>query len=45
MSRKLLGTHYQATSCDVVIYLGIVNVLVVSDSRWREIRIGYNSQS
>jgi len=31
MSRKLPGTGYQTTSCDVVIYSGIVNVFLVSD--------------
>src|SRR5215510_10089017 len=31
MSRQLPGTHYQTTSCDMVICSGLVNVLVVSD--------------
>jgi len=31
MSRKLPGTHYQAKSCDVVIYSDIVNVFLVPD--------------
>jgi hypothetical protein len=31
MSRKLSGTRCRATSCDVVSYLGIVNVFLVSD--------------
>ena len=31
MSRQLPGTRYHVTGCDVVIYLGIVNVFIVSD--------------
>jgi len=31
MSRQLPGTRYEAMSCDVMGYSGIVNVFMVSD--------------
>jgi hypothetical protein len=34
MSRKLSGTHCPAMSCDVLIDVGITNVLLMLDRLW-----------